>query len=250
MARTPFDLDLKQLDRFTLLLHSVYGAGKTHLLGDMLREESQRGPVRFLNVRGQDGQLSAAGMGLGPIGETIESLQDWDAVCAEYPGAKYRAVGIDGLRDLALLVMRAKVGDRLPRTGDNKVNEWGEVHFAAGNVYRMIRHLADIVVVTCPSDKYTDPVTGETRINPDMPGAQSRTCVGEFDFVAYLKATLKGPGRIDRALMLQPNSTIASRQRLPRPITADITIPEGGGGWRAFLGAVQATMATQTKGAV
>lgn len=247
--RKPFDLDLQTIDKFTVLIHSVYGVGKTHLLGDMLRTESTKGTVRYINVKGQDGQLAISGMGLGKGGalaETIEDYKDWESLVAEYAGLKLRAVGLDGLKELSMLGMRSKVGDRLPRTGDNKSNEWGEVHFLASNMYKTIRLLADIVVVTVASDKYTDPVVGgEPRINPDLPGAQSRTVVGEFDFVAYLEATSLASSTghtLSRKLLLAPNKNISTRQRLPRPITTPIDIPEGGGGWQNFMNAVQTAM--------
>ena len=247
--RSPIAHDLSSMDRYTFLTHSVYGAGKTHLLGDALRYyAAQGGSVRFVNIKGQDGYRSVAGLvDLAAIGETIDDYADWEALTADYPKRGLKCVGLDGIQDLAYLVIQKQVGNRMPRTGDAKNNEWGDVHFTARNVYRTLRTLADVVLVTCPSDRYKDPVTGEERINPDMPGAQSRTVVGEFDFVGYLKATTMGANRIDRVLQLQPMTNVATRQRLPRPITEDIKIPEGGGGWETFLAAVQRTLTPKEK---
>src|SRR3990167_2192174 len=74
--RTKFNLNLATLDHFTVLLQGVYIVGKTHLLGDMLRYESQFGPVRFCNSEGEDGWMTISGMNLGEIGETVQNYKD------------------------------------------------------------------------------------------------------------------------------------------------------------------------------
>ena len=71
MARTPI-VASTQFEGGTFLLHGPYGGGKTHLLGDMLATESEQGPVRFINLKGEDGYLSIMPEILG----TAEALLD------------------------------------------------------------------------------------------------------------------------------------------------------------------------------
>lgn len=244
MARRQIDLDAPpEMVSYNMLLHGIPGAGKTHLLGDFLREEARRGEVRFINIAGEDGFLSIANLGLGPIGETVETYKDFREALAEYTRKGLQAVALDSFHRFCDLVMTDMFGEKLPQGGDNKQNEWSLYHFRMRNETDMLRQLARRVLTSALSDRYMDPVTGEpARINPDLPGAQSRLALSRFDFIGYIEAKAMGPGRVKRTLMLTPNAKITTRQRLPRPITTDIDIPDGGGGYANFLAAVNAAM--------
>jgi len=71
------------------MVHGGRGAGKTHLMGDFLKTESKNGLVRFINVVGEDGGLTLRGMGLGDVGEDIDSLKDFNDALTEYTNARY-----------------------------------------------------------------------------------------------------------------------------------------------------------------
>ena len=231
MARTKFNLDLLMVDSFTMLVHGIRAAGKTHLLGDMLSTEREYGKVCFINMVGEDGAASAKSFGLGEIGENHESYDDFKLFCKEYAGKKLRAVGLDSVSVLGRWVMRSVVGaDRLPRI-TKESNEWGEFHREMDNAMALFRNTAQRVLAVCPSDRSVDAVTQRTYISPDLSGRQAVGSAGWFDFVAYLQADVTGPGVVARKLVIAPNSTIVVRQRLSKQIASDIDLPNGPGSW-------------------
>jgi len=231
MARQKFNLDLLMIDGFTMLVHGIRAAGKTHLIGDMLKAEQAAGKVVYINMAGEDGAASAKSFKLGEIGETHESYDDFKSFCKEYSGKKLQAVGLDSLSVLGRWVMRATVGsDRLPRV-TKESNEWGDFHREMDNAMVLLRNTARIVLAVCPSDRSVDAVTQRTYISPDLPGRQAVGSAGWFDFVGYLNTDVVGPGQVSRKFIISPNSTIVVRQRLARCITTDLMLPEGSGSW-------------------
>ena len=240
MARQKFNLDLQMTDSFTMMVHGIRAAGKTFLIGDMLAYEREHGPVCFINMAGEDGQASAKSFGLGEIGETHDSYEDFKAFCKEYAGKKLRAVGLDSVSVLGRWVMRSVIGaDRLPRI-TKESNEWGEFHREMDNAMALFRNTAKRILAVCPSDRSVDAVTQRTYISPDLPGRQAVGSAGWFDFVAYLQADVTGPGQVSRRFIIAPNSTIVVRQRLARQITQDLTLPTGPGSWKLITDTIQA----------
>lgn len=229
--RTRFNLDLSTLQRFTMLIHGGYGTGKTYFLGDMLREESKKGPVRFLNIAGEDGYLSAANIGLGEVGETVDSLADFKAALADYTKLGLAALAIDGGKHFGRLCIRDACGDRLPKVGTGS-DDWQKIHLAFESTIATLRAAAPVVVMASSSDKSMDQVAGETSLTPDMPGRQAAGVGGQFDFVLILKAQVMGPNRIRRALLCAPQANTVIRSRLPKALPTEIELPEGGGGWK------------------
>ena len=229
--RHKLNLDLTELNGFSMLLHGGYAVGKTHFVGDMLREESQYGPVRFLNVKGEDGYRSLASLGLGENGESVDSLDDFSDALKEWRGLKLQAVAIDSFKPLVRLVMYDIFKeDRLPRVG-GKENEWGPVHFKVEGIANSLRSVAKYVLCTCPSDKSVNQLDGRTYITPDLPGREAAGSAGWFDMVAYLKADSVSATKVIRELIIRPDNSVITRQRLPRAIVKDIIVPENGGGW-------------------
>ena len=235
--RHKLNLDLRSVDRIAMLIHSAYGAGKTYLVGDMLKAELERtkGPVLFVNVKGEDGTLSLADMGLGDVGETVETLTDWKELVADAHKRGLKAIGVDSMKALVRLVMRDKIGvDRPPEK-----TEYGIIHWVMENLATELRTLASVVLCVCPSDKSVNQLDGRTYITPDLPGREAAGSAGWFDFVGYLKADTLSPKEVTRAITFAPNASIITRQRLPKPITHDISIPTGKGGWAAIRGAIE-----------
>jgi hypothetical protein len=239
MARLKFNLDLLMVDSFTMLVHGIRAAGKTHLIGDMLSVEQQTGKTCFINMAGEDGAASAKSFKLGDIGETHESYADFQAFCKEYAGKKLQAVGLDSLSVLGRWVMRATVGsDRLPRV-TKESNEWGEFHREMDNAMALLRNTARYVLAVCPSDRSVDAVTQRTYISPDLSGRQAVGSAGWFDFVGYIQADVESASKVSRKFVIAPNSTIVVRQRLSRAITSDLKLPDGAGSWSLIKNTIQ-----------
>ena len=236
--REIFDLDLKQLDRFTVLLHGGFGGGKTFLLGDMLRYESKQGDVRYLNIKGEDGQLSIANFGLGKIGETVDTLDDFISALDDYRKAGIRALAIDGGKAFGKLVIKKVCGDRLPSVGRNS-DDWTQIHSKFENTVNSLRTIAPIVVMASSSDRSMDQISGELSLTPDLPGRQAAGVAGMFDFVFVVKAQVVSPNRVDRWIDTAPTANTIIRQRLPKSLPAKIEIPANGGGWKALVDAMQ-----------
>lgn len=240
--RKAFDLDLQTLDGFTMLIHGINAAGKTHILGDFLRTELPNGKCKFVNVKGEDGMLTLMGMGLGKIAETVESYDDYESLLCELSKGSTHALAVDSLEPLNRWV-RAKLfmgSDRMPKGAD----EWQELHRLMANLMTKQRRAAKYVLCSCTSDKSTDTVTGKVTITPDLPGREARGSAGWFDFVAYLETSITGPGTVGRELIMVPNNTITVRQRLPKPITSNIKLPTGQGSWKL----IKETIANAAKG--
>ena len=232
--RHKLNLDLRNLDKVVMLIHGAYSTGKTHLVGDALRSESKHGPVLFINVKGEDGTLSLAEMALGEIGETVENIKDWKDCINDYRSKQLRGLGVDSLKALCRLVMEGKVsGDRPPEK-----TEYGLIHWFMESLTKELRTLAPIVLCVCPSDKSINQLDGRTYITPDLPGREAAGSAGWFDFVGYLKADTLSATQVKRAVTFAPSPAIITRQRLPRPITTDIDIPTGEGGWNAIMSAL------------
>lgn len=238
MARQKFNLDNIELDGYTILVHGGRAAGKTYLVGDFLRTESKTGPVRFINIAGEDGQLTLRGMGLGEVGETIDSYDDFVAALKEFSSLKLQALGVDSAHALSKWIMKKVTGsDRLPEIRKES-NEWGELHHLSSNLYMQLRRAAKFVMCTCPSDKSVEQLSGKTYITPDLPGRQAAGSAGWFDFVGIIEATASASG-VMRTFNMTPNNTVIVRQRLPKQITAPIQLPEGPGGWQRIKEAIE-----------
>jgi hypothetical protein len=235
-VREKLKLDLDSLDRFTMLIHGDYGAGKTYLVGDFLAEESKEGPVYYINIKGEDGYLSLRAFGSSLEGETVETVGDLRAVLAELRGRNLRALGIDSLRVLYRVVSRHRVGERQPVKDD-----FSGIHWEGENLVAELRSVAPRVLCVCPSDKSVHHLSGRTTITPDVPGRAASGCAGWFDFVGYLRADTVGR-EVRRRVTFAPSGDVITRLRLPRPIVDDIILPEGPGGWLAIRNALEAAL--------
>ena len=239
--RKKFNLDTQELDGYSIMVHGGRGAGKTHLMGDFLKTESAKGPVRFINIVGEDGGLTLKGMGLGDVGENIDSLKDFNDALAEYTAAKVWAIGVDSSHALSRWIMRKVTGsDRLPEIKSSGGNEWGDFHMQSYNTYMALRRSAKMIMCTCPSDKSVEQLSGKTYVTPDLPGRQAAGSAGFFDFVGYLEAT-NSPTGVTRTFNMVPNNTIIVRQRLPKQIKEVIKLPDGLGGWAVIKGQIEAS---------
>ena len=253
MARTRFNLDLRTLDRLLILVHGNYAVGKTHLQGDFLLEEAQHGSVVFINTKGEDGYLSIANLGLGEIGETIETYQDFLDLHADYRKKGLRAFALDsivGLDDIVLTKLFGKL--RRPENPD----EWNRFHMEANNIHTMLRELAPFGLAVASSDVSVDAVaraeagnpTGfQGRVTPNLPGAQASSIAAKFDLVGHLTAEMVSPKVIKRKVTFAPSRRLLTRQRLPALILEDITIPDGRGGWLAIKSAIEQVLQPAAK---
>ena len=243
--RSKFKLDLEgaKLEKAMVLIHGGYAAGKTHLLGDFLKFYSANGPVRFINVRGEDGSDSAKTFNIGDVGENVETYEDLIGALNDVKKDKCVALGIDSMKAVNRLAMAHVLGtsERMPSVGGNG-NEWGAVHFAMENLTNRMRASAPFVMCVCPSDKSVNQLDGKTYITPDLPGREAAGSAGWFDLVGYISADVLGPGNVKWSVKFAPNTSVLTRQRLPRPLIADIIIPKDDGGWAAILGEINKTL--------
>lgn len=251
--RTKFNLDLEQakLEHAMVLIHGGYAAGKTHLIGDFLKHYSTQGPVRFINVIGEDGSDSAKSFNIGAVGENVETYEDLIGALNDVKKDKCVALGVDSMKAASRLAMAHVLGtrERMPSVGGNG-NEWGAVHFAMENLTNRMRASAPFVMCVCPSDKSVNQLDGKTYITPDLPGREAAGSAGWFDLVGYISADVMGPGKMKWTVKFAPNTSVLTRQRLPKPIVADIVIPENEGGWAAILGAINNILSESKKGEI
>jgi hypothetical protein len=239
--RKRFNLDLSTLDEMMILIHGGYGKGKTHLGGDMLRTEMAHGPVKYINVRGEDGFTSIARFGLGDVAETCEDYNDLKAVRDELRQKPARAVVLDSAKQVGSLIAKSITGsDRPLRTG-NTNNEYGPFNWEIDHFFKSLRGCAQVFMVICPSDKSVDQLSGDILWTPDLPGRNAVGSAGWFDFVFVLDAKVIGPNKVARRLITGPESNIVTRTRLPQPLPTQIEVPEGGGGWQKLRTAIETT---------
>lgn len=244
--RERFNLDIATLDRFTMLLHGSYGVGKTHLLGDMLKFEGEAGPVRFLNIRGEDGMLSVADTGLGDVGESVDTLKDFKDALADYAKLGLSALAIDGGKPFGRMVIKSVCGERLPSVGKGS-DDWQKIHIEFEVAIASLRSIAPIVVMASSSDRSMDQISGELSLTPDFPGRQAAGSGGQFDFVFVMKSQPLSPTKIKRSLLTSPVANTVIRARLPKALPAEIELPEGPGGWAKLKGELQKALIRTAK---
>lgn len=245
--RTRFNLDLTDLTRFTMLIHGNNAVGKTSLLGDMLLEERKNGAVAFINIAGEDGSLSIRNLGLGEIGENVDTLDDLKSALADFRRAGLSAIAVDGGKWLGRACIRHVCGERPPSVGKGS-DDWQKIHTEFESVIASLRHVAPIVLMASTSDRSMDQVSGELTLTPDLPGRQAAGVGGMFDFVFVMAARPTGPNKVRRWLMTAPAGNTLIRTRLPRPLPHEIEIPENGGGWRRVKEAIQKALEKPQRG--
>lgn len=243
--RVKFDLDKQVQQGFTIMTHGDRAVGKTHLIGDMLKYEAEFGKVGYINVAGEDGMLTISNLGLGNIGETIDSYDDLLTIIDEYGKAKYQAVGLDSLMMFARLA-RFKITNGVDRpllipSNDQlrcgMINEWPIMHNLMEAISIKLRRTGKYVMVTAASDKASGNLDlsvkpKNDRIAPNLPGKEAGDCVGWFDYMGYIDIKFVRPGVIQRTFSMTQDGVIAVRQRVPRMIKEVINLPEGPGGWK------------------
>jgi hypothetical protein len=204
--------------------------------------------VKFINVTGEDGYMSAQSFGLGDVGETVTTYDDLIDALNDAKKEKCVAIGVDSMKMASKLAMAKVVGntDRMPSVGSTG-NEWGDVHFKMENLTNRMRAAAPWVLCVCPSDKSVNQLDGRTYITPDLPGREAAGSAGWFDMVGYLYADVTGPKTVTRKVKFAPNNTILTRQRLPKPIIEDIQLPDGEGGWKKIIDMCNSILTNNTK---
>lgn len=250
------DLDVASWDGGSILIHSPWGNGKTHLLGDFLRYNQQFGKVAYVNFRGEDGYDTVQKMGLGKVRVDMGSYDEWRAFLDWAEKKEYQAIGYDSYYAAYNLAIEKKTGgaERAPITGDFKTNEWPDIHTWMRYGLIQSNRIAKYVMWVCPTDTGKDTMaeiasgveTKAQKLYPDLPGKGSAASVAFFKLVGYLFATNTKEKGVIRRVDFRTSDRYVTRQRMPKPgITSLIDIPQDGGGWKNILDAVQAVYAQQ-----
>lgn len=245
MSIQKLDLDQLKLDELRVLIHSIRAGGKTHLVGDFLKYESQFGPVAYVNTDGE-GLMTIKGIGLGSVGYRVETLKDFKELMLEFSKNKLHALGIDSLQVLERMVRFAVLGtvDRSPISTKDK-NEWVDIGREFDNALASMWKATKLLMCTCPSAINQDPITNNPRlISPDLSGQRALGCAGYFEYVGYIKVLHMGQGKVKRAMQFAPDGVTLVRQQIPNSITEDIQLPEGPGGWKAIKDRIMKGMET------
>src|SRR3990167_10258737 len=94
-----------------ILVHGPYGAGKTHLQGDFLTWAKAQGPIGFLNILGEDGYASVAGLNLGEVGYTATDVKEYEEALADFKKQGLVGLAIDSLSAFYRFVLKDIVGE-------------------------------------------------------------------------------------------------------------------------------------------
>jgi len=247
MTVQKLDLDNLIFEDVRILLHSIRAGGKTFLAGDFLKEESQYGPVAYVNTDGE-GLMTIKGMGLGKVGYKVETLKDFKDVIAEFSKNRLHALAVDSLQILERIVKIGVMGtaDRSPVSTKDK-NEWVDIGREFENAILSLNKAAKLVMCTCPSAINADQITGNPRmISPDLSGQRALGVAGYFEYVGYIKVLPTGKGKVKRSVQFAPDGVTLVRQQTPNAICEDIQLPDGLGGWKVIRDAITKTMEAKT----
>lgn len=243
MAIQKLDLDNLSFEDIRILVHSIRAGGKTFLAGDFLKEESQFGPVAYVNTDGE-GLMTIKGMGLGKVGYKVETLKDFKDVIAEFSKNRLHALAVDSLQILERIVKIGVMGtaDRSPVSTKDK-NEWVDIGREFENAILSLSKAAKLVFCTCPSAINADQITGNPRIiSPDLSGQRALGVGGYFEYVGYIKILPTGKGKVKRSVQFAPDGVTLVRQQVPNAICEDIQLPEGLGGWKLIKDTITKAM--------
>ena len=249
MTVQQLDLDNIVFEDIRILIHSTRAGGKTHLAGDMLKHESQYGPVAYVNTDGE-GLMTIKGIGLGKVGYKVESLADVKELIKQFTPKKLHAIAVDSVQHLERLVKIGVMGtdQRSPVSTKDK-NEWVDIGREFENLLLAFQKTAKIVMLTCPSAINTDQITGNPRvISPDLSGARAMGIAGYVEWCGYIKVVAIGPGKVKRSVQFAPDGVTLVRQQTPNAIKEDITLPDGPGGWALVKAAIINSMEGGGKG--
>jgi hypothetical protein len=256
--RNKFNLDVTDLKRPSVLLQGIPNSGKTHLAGDMLRTEAAFGPVRFINIKGEDGYASIAHMGLGNIGVTVDAATDVRELTEEFIRDKVHGAVLDGARLLyGLLLVEMVQSDpkfstavRLPDArydGEKSKGYWSQARFQMEQTITLLKTAVNVLLVTSTSAQDVHEVTGKKQIAPDIYGKMGSGLIGLLDFSGYIVAESMGPGRVQRKVSFEVRDDVQTRQRLAFPLTEPIVLPDGFGGWAKIKTALTGGLGKEKK---
>ena len=242
MIKRGIDLNLRSLDRFSMLVHGDYNTFKTYLVGSFLQSLIRQGKrVVFWNVKGEDGAQT-----LGAFPEIIPKVHIWELetykdiedALAELIAKPYDGLGIDSGKLWAAKFMLKFTGGedrplRVPKGKGDYSQEWPLMHHAMERAMQAIRQAAAQVMITCPSDlssHHLDPSldtwTKAKKVTPDFPGNEATRATGWFDYVGYCKVEALTPGECRRTLNFHYNNEFTTRARVVTPFKEGIKIPD------------------------
>lgn len=227
-----FNLDKKNTG-WSVYVGGMFGAGKTTLLGDMLKYESQFGPVAYVMTptegdEEKGGWKSLEGLGLGENGYYAETYEDLKKLQKKFVAEKFRAIGLDTLVGFSRLMRIGMLGEDRMCVSSMRKNEYNELYNEFQAFTRLWNNSAYFSLAVAPTDlTYKDDQTGT---QPDMKDLSSATAFSRA-MMDYQKMEFLIPGLFDlcfhiecqgvkktisRTLITQQGKQYATKQRLPK----------------------------------
>jgi len=261
MTLEPKNFGSPKMPGGSILIHGINNAGKTKLIAAALKYFSDEGKVSMAMFDEEQGESSAADLGLDDLGYqvlwTVDSIDDYLKWVEKVEKEKPIATATDSLWATYRAIQRKKTGgERPPAAGETSNNEWPWIHNDAHNIMKRVRKSAKWVLFACPSDSGHSTLkdvesgikTKDQMIMPDLNGKMAEGCVAWFNLVGYLMCDTIKDGmnyKMKRTLSFLPSKHYKTRQRMPYPIDHLITIPEYDpiGGWKNVIKAADSAYA-------
>jgi len=197
-----------------VLIHSVPGNGKTHLLGTA-QDDPRTFPMAFLNF--EAGESSLAGLDIDVF--DIRDSRDYEDAfkILKDPNTPYNSAGVDSVTETqisSLLEILEK--DAINRTDPEQLaqQDWGIVLVRMRRIVRQyVKLLPMHVFMTALSKDEIVPRLGTAKV-PAVQGQFAAELPGILDVVAYL--ALEGEGEdIRRILLLHDYPKFSVKVRTP-----------------------------------
>jgi len=242
MIRRGIDINLRSLDRFSMLVHGDYNTFKTYLVGSFMASLIRQGKrVIFWNMSGESLSTLANFPEIIPKEHiwTLETYQDLEQASAELLAKPVDGLGVDsGKLWAAKLTLKYTDGEdrplRVPKGRGDGSSEWPNMIHKMTNMMVSLRQYAEQVITTCPSDlavshldPSTDAWTKVKKIAPDLPGQKLPSASnGWFDFVGYAEVQTVSQGERRRLLHFENNTSSTTRANVVTAFKEAIKIPD------------------------
>lgn len=196
-----------------VLIYGDAGTGKTTLASTApapLFIDVERGSRALLNTDSQADVLE-----FRSIEQVEAAVQYMKNGRPEFD--KYETIVLDSITEMQARLMDQQLRQLGATSGAITYKAgWDEYNINAQRLRMLISSFRDIeknLICTAHAKQEKDETTGLTITKPLLPPALSKTVIGVFDIVAYLRINTKG----ERVLRVHPSKTILAKSRLGLP---------------------------------